>query len=115
MPEYLELACPNPACPDREVEGESVLRETWSARWYPPAHSHGLSRPGVVHSAFAHCPGCGTEGIDAEDEKSLDEEEEALGRRCEACGIVTANPDGGCPHCGEAFPEQAPPTETETQ
>jgi hypothetical protein len=108
VPETYELACPNPACPGREVDGEAVSRETWESRWLgQTAHEPGMW-------ATPECPECGTEGVEASNEQLLDREEEALGRRCEGCGVVTANPDGGCPHCGEAFPEQTLPTEKET-
>lgn len=99
-----ELACPNPACPGREVEGESVLRETWETRWL------GQTADSPGEFATPECPECSTQGFDTTDERALDEEEEALGQRCTGCGIVTANPDGGCPYCGEAYPDQSPPT-----
>jgi len=114
MPELLELVCPNPACPARTVEvistftgnedAEVSSRERWESRWL------GRTADSPGECASPECPVCGTEGVVDGDDERLAGEEEALGRRCDECGIVTANPDGACPYCGERFPEQTEPS-----
>lgn len=93
------VQCPNPACPGRSIQGQEVLREEFDATWIAP---QGIGMPGYF-AADIHCPRCSEEGIDPESGQ-LDSAEEEFGVRCERCGIVTANPDVYCRHCGKAFP-----------
>lgn len=100
MPEYVTLACPNPECPEREVEGQSVSRFTWDSRWL------GQTSDAPGEPAMPECPVCGASGVPDDDKAQLEAAEEEHGVRCPECGVVTAHPDGGCPHCGEKLPNQ---------
>lgn len=100
MREQVDVQCPNPACPDREVEGDEVHRAEWTATYFGATYEQSGEFGPDINCA------CGCEGIPVDDGPRIAAAEEELGRRCEECGVVTANPDGGCPHCGEAFPEQ---------
>jgi len=85
----VEVQCPNPACPGRIVEGDSVTRESWEATWHAPYVF--AKQPGEFGPDIA-CPSCGTEGIDPESGQ-LDSAEEELGERCDKHGIVGCTAD----------------------
>lgn len=99
MAERVLVCCPNPACPGRIVEGQSVTRETWEATWLGP---YVFTQQSSEWRSDISCPQCGTEGIDPEF-GLLDSAEEELGHRCD-CGIVStveqlAANGCKCPHC----------------
>lgn len=99
------VQCPNPACPGRSVEGETVNRETWEATWQPFV-GNPPEGPGWW-GANIYCPRCSTQGIDPESGQ-LDSAEEELGTRCLCCGVVNKPTEGQiepfCQHCGETLP-----------
>lgn len=96
MPALVSVLCPNPDCAGREIEEGQVRRERWSATWL------GGPKTGYF-GADVHCPRCSVEGV-SEESGLIEDVESEYGVRCLECGIVTANPDGGCAHCGEALP-----------
>lgn len=98
---FVTVVCPSPSCPRRHVEGESVERETWEAKWNEAL----LGETGALAEwdADISCPACGTDGVAADDEAGIDMREEELGTRCPSCGVVSFQrlaplvPE--CPHC----------------
>jgi hypothetical protein len=95
MPSVL-VQCPNPACPARIVDGETVNRAYWEATWHEGRRYGDEPQPGEWGNDIA-CPACGQEGIDP-DSGQLDSAEEELGRRCANCGVVSET-DIFCPYC----------------
>lgn len=109
----VQVCCPNPACPGRVVEGESVTRETWEAMWHEARQEQSWGndpQPGEWASDIC-CPRCGHEGIDPESGQ-LDSAEEELGERCPSCGVV--NPPlsemryEACKYCHKRMPVEKP-------
>lgn len=65
------LECPSPTCPNRIVEGDKTIRESWDSRWLMAT----MDLPGEWKTP--ECPACGEDGVEC-DSPLLESVEEEL-------------------------------------